>query len=137
MSCDKYIVRPMDEVVVGIKELGFDDGVISEIYKTMKGSYARPMAAFITENYLDVGDEFKRLAKCKDGDTFSVDVGKNIVDCKTSYKYHKAMKRRYARAIKHLENVIEDFKKLEAKHSKSEDSYKQKIDWFMPGDISR
>jgi hypothetical protein len=131
MKCDKYIVKPIDRIVVGIKEWRRADSVMDEIrckIGNKKAYWIWPIINFFDNS---CPDSIKGVAVCLPEDNFSVDVGKNIVNTKIDYKYHLSMYKKYDQIERILDDIKGSITELKDKHEKSFKKIGRKLDRFV------
>lgn len=136
MRCDKYIVKPEQGVVVGTLYRNGCDGIYLETnydakHKLLNMFIELLIRRGLIEDIKDVPHPFKGVAKCQAPDEFSEKTGKQIVDIKTTYKYHVAMARKYRQLIRIFRKMVREAELLEQKHWKAAIKLDEKLESFM------
>ena len=112
----KYIVKPEEEMVIGIYD---DNG--EDLKKCIYSLSADIQNAIFDLVFIDnmvqrYPKQIKAIAKCHDGDEFDEETGKKIVEAKIDMKRHERMWRIHSHILESLQKAMNKLKNDQSVH---------------------
>lgn len=113
----KYIVKPEEEMVIGIYEDSGED--LKNFVYSLPTSEMRRNIIDMVYTYDIVPffpEQIKAIAKCHDGDEFDEEIGKKIVEAKINIKRHERIWRVYSHLLEFLQKTMNMLKNDQSVH---------------------
>jgi tRNA isopentenyl-2-thiomethyl-A-37 hydroxylase MiaE len=108
----KYIVKPEEEMVIGIYEDNGED-LKKCIYSLSSNIQKAILGIVLVPRY---PKQIKAIAKCHDGDEFDEEIGKKIVEAKINMKRHERMWRIHSHILESLQKAMNKLKNDQSVH---------------------
>lgn len=108
----KYIVKPEEEMVIGIYEDNGED-LKKCIYSLSANIQKAILGIVLVPRY---PKQIKAIAKCHDGDEFDEETGKKIVEAKINMKRHERMWRIHSHILESLQKAMNKLKNDQSVH---------------------